>query len=445
MTTTNDFTCRPVPIGSFICTVLLVLSILQFDVFGAFGLAIYGLVIILGTVYFLYNFRNLSFFTGTFFWVAVAYYLFFLMASLANGSYKFIGPSICTLLLLTLAGFTNNSDEGIKNCLRRISKIYTVLGLLMSALSIAITLVAYASPSIIQKLSSELANEFLFVAGTFPTRMTGLAHQPNKTASFMCITASLSIYLLLSGPREKKWIISATGNIILGILTVFIFTASRTSMLSFLAFAGTIYVCYFLHLLLSKQNTKFKIHLFVLVTILVLVIAGLCFICAYTPARVFFLERVIRVSSLSDGSGRLSVYKEVFELGKQNRLIGIDVTTLAGQTTMQVPHSHNNMLEALTAGGIPTLVLYAIYFFGSLATSIRLTCKKIRQPMPESFLSIFFLAMIIGQFVQGLTEVNIDKSSNDIAFFVVLMAWTHVSFYNWKKEESRASSPSEEC
>lgn len=421
--------------SKYIFVVLLAICILQFKVFGTLGLIVYGLMIFWGIGVLIYCQKKSLFCTCSSFWLAILFYAYYLIAILINGSFSVIGPPVIQFFLLTLAGFTLRSNREIEDNITSVAKVFTIAGIAMSLLSFGVSAVTFYFPSFVDQLPLWLHDLMYRVKGGFPVRMTGFTRNAASTAEYVYMTICLSIFLLTRRPT-LKWILFSAANIIISTFTVFILTATRTSMLALIAFIGVGYAAYLLHLFQNRSAKKFKFHLIVAISLVLICILFFCIVILLPQTRDFFLERVLRIASLATGSGRLGVYYETFNAGKGHRLLGISIDTLIQSTTLHVPHSHNNFLESLTIGGIPSFIFYTAFVIASLSIAFRLVWKTRRSSFQESILPVFILCILVSQFVYGMTECNMDRIGTSSSFYSVAIALIHVISHNYDKDDT---------
>lgn len=426
----------------YINITFLVVSIIQFNIFGYVGLTGYGLLIVFGAAFFIVNRHKMRFATGTAFKIAIAYYAYFLIAALINGSYKMIEASLLTMLLLTLAGFVLRSNEEIDDNLISLAKILTIAGIVMCVLSFAVACFTYLFPEVVNSMPDWLSTKLIDIKGDFPRRMSGFVLNPNSTAEYSYMTACLSFYLLTKA-KKLKWKFLAATNILISFITVFFLTASRTSMMAFLGFYGTYYVCHIIHLATVKKTKAVRLTLIVMIAIPVALLGILSILFAYQPTRDFIFEHIIRISSLATGSGRLKLYNEIFNIGKANRVVGVSIDTIKTETTNHAPHCHNSFLETLTFGGIPTLLLFSTYILISFIFSFKSIWRTKQLPYQTRSSALFFASIVVSQFLYGLTECCIDRTGISSFVYALSLASLHtVSRNHNDKEKSKSNKAS---
>lgn len=423
----------------YINTTFLVVSIIQFNIFGYVGLAGYGLLIVFGAAFFIVNRHKMKFATGTAFKIAIAYYAYFLIAALINGSYKMIEASLLTMLLLTLAGFVLRSNEEIDDNLISLAKILTIAGIVMCVLSFAVACFTYLFPEVVNSMPDWLSAKLIDIKGDFPRRMSGFVLNANSTSEYSYMTACLSFYLLTK-IKSRKWKTLAITNILISFFTVFFLTATRTVMISIFAFYGTYYLCQVIHLLSLRKTESIRLRLTVLISVPVVLITILSILFSYQPTRDFIFKHIIRISSLATGSGRLNLYSEILDIGKANRIVGVSIDTVKAETTIHAPHCHNHFLETLTFGGVPTLLLFSAYILFTFIIAFKAIweTKSLRYSQKASLLLL--TGVVVSQFFYGLTECSIDKTGISAFIYALSLASLHTVSRNHNDKEKSKSN-----
>ena len=415
----------------FLLVTFMSIAVIQIEIFGLIGRIVYGLLIAYGVIFIAVNFKNLHLLKHPIFYIACAYYLYFILANLINGSFVRRGPAIIQYFLLCIIAFSIRPIEDIKRDFTDIAKFMIVMGLIQAICSISMALIFYLCPAVVYSLPSNISSLYIQMVGGFPVRASGLILNANFTGGYEFVSCVLSIFLLLSHPTSKKWTYLAILNIILALYTIFIFCASRTYMLGTIGTLGVFFLLYFLVAFKDDRRAKHFFYLCLLSLILVLLLLLILFF-IIPSTREFFLNRVVRVDSLSDGTGRLNVWKNAWELGKTNRIIGIDFDLLEQATTLS--NAHNIILEMLTFGGVPTLVLFLIYFIYTISIIVRIISKK-ENNIDSKIFYCFLLSYLIGYFITGMTESDINRLKMTTLLFSISMGFIHVINYQLQKQE----------
>lgn len=415
-------------VPAFISVACSAVCILNFNLFGTLGLVLYGLIIAYGCFVLLSNYKKISFIRLRQFYCGIAFFLVMLLTGLINGSFKQNGPTLATFLLITLAGFVKTDNEEIKSSLVRLAKIYTIMGFLMATLSLGVSVFNYIFPGLISAMPSLFSDMLKKVGSGFPQRMTGFGFNPNTTAVYVYVAASLSIYLLYAESKKFGWTTIAILNVILAILTIFILTNSRTSMLAFSAFAA-LYVTLSIRRTYPPQKTR-KISLLILLLCIMLLVAMLIALSCSEQLRDYVFNDILRIKSLSNGSGRLQVYSESIKLAMNHPITGAGYDELLSSTSLHVRQAHNQLLDIFVKGGILSLILYVFYFFSTVWNSAKVSFGKMLEDVNQRRIGIFFFCFIISQFIWGMTEACLHVTRADSMVFVLLLAWTNVFWAN---------------
>ena len=420
-------------IHTCLAVALATVSIIRFDIFGTLGLIGYGVLIFYTAICCIVNARRYHFHRCIPFYSGIAYYIVFLLISLINGSYIRIWSSLIQLFILMLIAFINRDDDEIINDFETFSYIMIVAGLLMGTLSILLSAITTFSPELISVLPSNIQSEIMRLSGNLHGRISGLSGNANQTAVFCYVGLTLSLYTLTTN-NNKKWKIISVCNIVVALFTIFIATASRTSMLAVIAFVGMYILVYYLS---AYKNDKIKSRHFkiLLLIALFLILIFAIMIIISSQLRNFILNDVIRIDSLSTGSSRTSVYRSVLEWGKGRRLIGFNIEEYADKTGWH--DTHNMFLEVLSTAGAIGLVLFFIYFGSSITTIIKNFTGITKLNDNEKNLRCFFLAYIVGYLIWGLTESGRVNAIYQISFLVqIVFGYSSMILFNKTKQNS---------
>lgn len=411
---------------------LITVSVIRFDVFGILGLVGYGVLIAYTAVGCIINARKLHFVKCFPFYAGIAYYAVYLLMSLINGSYTRIWSSLIQLFILMLIAFINKSNDEINRDFETFSHIAIIAGILMSILSILLSAITTFLPETLHVLPQNLQNEIARLSGNLHGRISGLSGNANQTAVYCYVGLALSIYTLATN-RNIRWRITSIVNIVLALYTIFIATASRTSMLAVIAFTGSYILAYYL--IAYKNDETRKRHFKILLLIALCAILLFAILIIIIPSfRNFILTDVVRIDSLSTGSNRTSVYQAVLEWGENRRLTGFDIEEFADETGWH--DTHNMVLEVLSTAGAIGLILFFIYFGASISTIIKNFSGVAGMDNKEKNIRCFFLAYIIGYLVWGLTETGRVNAIYQISFLVqIVFGYSSVMLYNRKTKE----------
>lgn len=416
----------------FLLITLTTISINLFWGLGSISLVVYGLLIVYGVIFIALNFKKLQIVRGPAFYLACAYYVYFILASVINQNILKTGPSIIQFFLITIVAFAGISINQIKDVIHKLAKIFTVVGIFVAVMSYVIPAVTYYYPEVVSRLPFGLDESFVWIMGGFPGRADGLIGNANFTSNYMNICAFFSIYLLTTS-RDKKWITLSIIDILLAIYVVFILCNSRTSMIVFMCFCF-FYACFYYLYAYKEDKNKRKHFYFILGAIAILVLL-MILIVAFSPSvKDYVFNKLLRVSSLKDGTGRLGIFKTALELGEGRRLFGFNYLELRAATPGNNSHAHNSFLEILSFGGIPAFVFFTCYFFYSIYIALRNVFTKATVSSEYNLMFILLLCLVLAFFASTMTEADIDRMRLSTACLQMELGFIHVINYQLKKQ-----------
>ena len=105
---------------------LITLTTISFNLFwglGSISLVVYGLLIAYGVIFIALNIKKLQIVKGPAFYLACAYYVYFILASVINQNILKTGPSIIQFFLITVVAFAGISLNQIKDVIRKLAII----------------------------------------------------------------------------------------------------------------------------------------------------------------------------------------------------------------------------------------------------------------------------------------------------------------------------------
>ena len=400
------------------------LVILLFDLLGVIGLGIYGILIIYSCVFFIINIKRKPIIISVASISSIAFYLYFILALFINGSYSHYFSAILQFFLLTIIAFSIRQNDELLLDVYLIAKIYTAASIFVSISSVAISIITIFYPDFLNILPESIKIKFTEVAGSFPARMGGLTGNANTTAILCAMGFILSIFLISVKNISKKWKIITLINIILSFYMIFLATCSRTSMLTCLVFAFAYFIIYFL---VINKNDKIKKKFFVETVAFCFLMFCLFLISLFLfpDFRNYIFNHVIRVDSLSTGSERLPLYEKALALVKDHIVFGYNYQDLGAA------HAHNLLLQIVSFGGIPSLVLFGIYFFSTLVSGIKNLATPNASEYDIHLLSCFCLAFIFCFMSYGITEGGAITSMRAISICTpVFFAFANLLTYN---------------
>lgn len=414
-------------IHTYFMTTFTIITILLFNVFGNLGLVFYGLLILYSAVFFFMNLKQRNLLNIPIFYIMVAYYVYSLIAICINGSVIRNGSPIIQLFFLSLIAYFYRKSESLFEETIGIAKILTIASLIMAGASYIVYVFSLNHQNAVLNFPSFIRDICFNVRGNIPKRMDGFGYHPNATASF-CLSGAIFSIFLLTFEKEKKWIILSVINIAISILTIFIATNSRTNMIALIFFSAIYLVLYCF--VANKDNKKLKNVAILIIIITCIVFLLFIFLIKLSPTiRTFIFEKVIRISSLSTASGRDSVYKIAYELGRGHRLLGYNLELLAERVA---PHAHNMFLQILSYAGIPALILFCIYFFYTFYIAGKNFFARSTETREKSFYCFIF-CYIACYLILGIPETaGVDGISHISLCAQLLFAYTHIIHHEKK-------------
>ena len=391
--------------STILLTTMMAIAIIQIDIFGTLGLFVYGLLIAYGIIFIIVNFKNLNIIKHPIFYIACAYYIYFILAEIINGNFTYTGPSLIQFFILTIIAFRVRTIDEIKKDFKILAKYLTIMGLIVSISSILICIVTYYIPDFVYKLPEEIKNNFLRFTGNFPQRATGVIGNANRSAGYIYICSLFALYLIVID-RRKIWVIPAVTNILLAFYSTFIIFASRTYMVCLLITLPGFFIAF----LLSQYRMKiFKQKKFYITACAILFMI-LCIILIYSisdTARNYILNHIIRIGSLSTGSGRLEIYKTSINLWENHKLFGYNYMDLYNITG--VTHAHNIFIEVLASGGLPSFILFSIFMIYTIYIALKNVFIKNKISTETRFLICLLISYMIGYLFTGMTGGDINR------------------------------------
>lgn len=415
---------------------LITLTTISFNLFwglGSISLVVYGLLIAYGVIFIALNIKKLQIVKGPAFYLACAYYVYFILASVINQNILKTGPSIIQFFLITIVAFAGISLNQIKDVIRKLAKVFTVVGIFVAVMSYVIPAVTYYFPELVSQLPFGLDESFVWIMGGFPGRADGLIGNANFTSNYMNICAFFSIYLLTT-IKDKKWVVLSVIDILLAIYVVFILCNSRTSMLVFMCFCF-FYACFY-YLYAYKEDKNKRKHFYFIMGAIAILVLLMILIVAFSPsAKDYVFNKLLRVSSLKDGTGRLGIFKTALKLGEGRRLFGFNYLELRAATPGNNSHAHNSFLEILSFGGIPAFVFFTCYFFYSIYIALRNVFTKATVSSEYNLMFILLLCLVLAFFASTMTEADIDRMRLSTACLQMELGFIHVINYQLKKQE----------
>ena len=263
--------------------------------------------------------------------------------------------------------------------------------------SIIIPLFKY-NPQIYENFSEknkELISSFL---NSYGVRFAGIFGHPNKTGNFSTIAFMAAFYVFFDDV-DKKWLLASILSIIATAITLLL-TGSRTAIVSSAIFAFA-YICLSFVLKIYKENKVIKTKLIFVIFLGVCLITVLLLVLTFNDSyRHTFFNQIIRVSSISDGSGRDKIWQKSIPLGLTHPFIGISQIKLSNIIGMD---SHNTYIQIFATSGIPCFILFIIYIVYSLYSGFRNIFESYKNNT-NLLLSIFLLSSLLGILLENCFE-----------------------------------------
>ena len=422
-------------IHTYLKVTLTSIAILQLSILGTLGLGIYGLLIVYSFAFFALNVRTRPMMRGFALNLAITYYLYFILAECINGKWPRGGAALLQLFSLTLILYFHRNTDEIVIDVKYITRMIVIVNLFMTIGSLAVTLFTVSNPQIVAMLPESIAAFMRDVTESYPVRMAGLGLQPNVTAGF-CLVSLMACAYMFTSEKSAKWIVTAIMSALLSLYVIVIPTSSRTSMITLVAFMGVYVLTYFLVVQKDDRKMRMLFYLLLAIALLALLILAVVFMVS-ASARDFLLNKVVRISSLSTGSGRTDVYRAVLKLSRDNPIFGFSHTELAANNSTHVTSAHNVFLHALAFSGIPGLVLFCAYLFYTLFIAVANVFTRKPMSKENRNLCCLLLSFMVSYLVYGLAEdCSIDGMKMISVCAQLVFAFSHMIRHNLTMAES---------
>ena len=424
-------------IRTFLLISVVTVAVIQFDIFGTVGLFAYGILIAYSALFTILLLRRRKPVLGFALFSSMFFFFWSLATTIIN--HKFISlASLIQMMIFTCISFFPRNIKEIERDLTTLARIMTVSGIIMAAGTILIPYFVDVAPDIVNRLPAFLSDYLKKSAGD--VRVVGPGNNPNTTAGFSLISIIASSYLLSKKEKSRKWTINAITCIALAIPTIFILTASRTSMIACITFA----LSFSFLLIISNNDGKMlkrklllsAIILIALTTVFILVVTFYQELCNY------ILQRVIRVDSISDGSNRLNLFAVSLSLFLESPIIGASYESFLELT--DTASSHNAILEILTFSGIPGFISFIIFSILAFIASIKAFIRFRENNKDFSCMACLLISFLVTHFVYGLTEsICINSMKMITVFFYLAIGTSHVILLNCNCD--RDGEPNKSC
>lgn len=413
-----------------------VTAFLQFGLLGSFGLAFYGILIAYGMIFLIANYKTIYSSKGPALYLISSFYLYYLICTFVTGNYTRYAASVILLLFISINSFIPRSNEQRIEDLLVFGKIIAIFSLIMALSSIVVSIIFVYFHALVIKLPYNIQALMADVAEAFPARMSGFTSNANTTASYCIIASIFSVFAISLPATNIKWKIIHLCNIIVTLITSAFFVASRTQTLAFGVFL--ISYCLIFFLFVNKKNKRMR-NIFKIILISCLVLGVICIIILLLSESIrdFFLNHVLRISTLKTMTGRIGVYKNALILSFENPVFGYNYHELAKATQLQITQAHNVFLEALSFAGVPGLILFTAYFVLTIYIAIKNLLSKEKLSHQENILNCFLLSYIAYFFIFGLFEpADIDTSRLTSVCYPILFGCIHGIQYNLAQQKT---------
>ena len=362
--------------------------------------AIYGVFVFYSGLFFLLNIRRHRMALT---WVAISgivYYILSTISYIHNGDIMTEGFPHFQYVFLGLICLSDRSSEDIVKEISTLVKMVTVFSIIMVVVSLlTVPLVLYC-PSFVESLPKELNRMVITSASIGNGRFCGFTNNPNMTANFCTVGFMLSYYLLFV-KTGWKWKTAAVADCVLSFYLITFKCASRTAMLTIMAFACIFPFLYFIAF--HWRNMEYRKWFYiVLVLIIVAILLGISIVVFVEPLRDYVLNNIIRISSLQTGSGRTNIWRFMLEASKGHRIFGVSKQVI--RENFNVGSMHNIFLELFIIMGVPTMIAYLVYFFFSICQSWKMAFSQKIDSHYLKMLYLLILSTLLVTILQGMSE-----------------------------------------
>ena len=307
-------------------------------------------------------------------------------------------------------------DNKLDENLLFVSKVFVILGLYKIIGSFIAILIMKYNPILADSFPKFIA-EVIQNSYVNHARPNGITVHPNTLGAIISVASWCSFYLIFASD-SKKWLIASCVTIFSGVAFA-IRISSRTTLLVITAFIG---IFGLLNLIfwnkLSHINKKKLIAIIIIALACIILVAAILIFS--NELRHYIFERVIRVKDIKTATGRTNLQKVALEATKDKRLFGMSYEKLSDDILYGTPHTHNPFIQILVTTGIPSLVLFSLFFFYSIGCSIYLIIKK-RNEFENLIFLLFILASQITLFIQSFFEQFFFVNYGPVPFFAYII------------------------
>lgn len=421
-------------ITTFLMISIILIVLMMIQPFSDFtrGLA-YGAIMLYAGAYFITRMletRPIKSLTTT---MALIFYGVSLLSFLVNGDIVTVGFAHFEFLFATLIALMPRSNEDIRKEVRTIAYLMVITGLLATGISLWCNHVYYTKglienyPAFLQKHIVAIGHGQISAG----TRLDGLGLNANTTGNLLSISYIFSLYLLLAERRVLSYMLSIA-NIISSSIMIVIILNSRTSSMT-IAIASAMFL--FIALGIYKDEPKARKILLSMIALCILSALVILGIYITNPAfKTYVDDRILRVSTLETATGRTDIYRTSLELSKWHRIFGIRKHLMFD--AFGYWHPHNIFLELIVSMGIPSLIIYCIYYFsiaGRMAMGLSGRSGYSKQDKKTVLLFLTFFVITV---TQGMFENYMFGGFYILGFIMTYVIGTSaVLFENNRKED----------
>lgn len=362
--------------------------------------AIYGVFVFYSGLFF---FLNIKRHRRALTWAAIsgiAYYILSTISYIHNGDIMTEGFPHFQYVFLGLICLSVRSGDEIVKEISTLVKMVTVFSIIMVVVSLlTVPLVLYC-PSFVESLPKELNRMVVTSASIGSSRFCGFTNNPNMTANFCTVGFMLSYYLLFF-KTGWKWKTAAVADCVLSFYLITFKCASRTAMLTILAFACIFPFLYFIAF--YWKNKEYRKRFYVVISLIILaVLVGILIVVFVEPLRDFVLNNIIRISSLKTGSNRTNIWKFMLNASKGRHMFGVSKQVI--WENFDAGSMHNIFLELFIIMGVPTMIAYLIYFFASIYQSGKMAFSTMTESRDLKMLYLLIFSTLLVTILQGMFE-----------------------------------------
>lgn len=417
---------------AFLAILVIGLSFLMYQPFGDILRGVlYGLLVVYTGIFFILNLRQRPLVLTPLSVCGIAFYIVSTISYAYSGDIMMVGFAHFQFILFALIAFSERKDEEIHIEILLISKILIIASLLMTILSVLSRPFVLCFPDAVELFPTELKRMIITAASINSQRLFGFGMQFNVTSSIVVTGIMLSFFLITFNYVGKKWKILSAVNIVISSFMVIFLCGSRTHTVVLICF----FFCYPIAYLISFARTdkeKNKKGLIIFLALVFIFIITVLILMSIDIVREYVIKVVIRPESLETGSGRTKIWKYMFEISKGHRLLGVSRQSIIDKMGYG---SHSIYMELLVVLGIPAMILFFFYFFGSLfylGKNLLFDCRKDNKPF--YFIMFMVLAMTA---IQGVAEQYLFGAYTNPAIVVTFfLASAQVLLKHEKRDET---------